>query len=55
MRWWEHVAVHVQQHVVDALTGAEGTAERSYLDQHYQYSDRLAWKEWEEDGRVAKQ
>lgn len=55
VRWWEHVAVHVQQHVVDALTGAHGTPEPSYLDQHYLYPDRLAWRDWDEKEVAVKQ
>lgn len=49
MRWWEHVAVHVQEHVVDALTGVDGTPEPSYLGQHYLYPERLVWRDWDEN------
>lgn len=49
------VAVHVQQHVVDTLTGTHGTPEPSYLDQHYLYPDRLAWRDWDEKEVAVKQ
>ncbi|HYO66099.1 MAG TPA: hypothetical protein VEU33_08455 [Archangium sp.] len=55
VHWWEHVAVHVQQHVVDALTGAHGTPEPSYLGHHYRYPDRLVWRDWDEKEVVVKQ
>jgi hypothetical protein len=55
MRWWEHVAVHVRQHVVDALTGVDGTPVQSYPGQHYLYPDRLAWRDWDEKEVAVKQ
>lgn len=45
VRWFEHAAVHVQQHVVDAVTGVEGTPERSYLEAHWMYPGSLVWED----------
>ncbi len=44
-RWYEHVAVHAQAHVVDALTGADGTPEHLYLHQHWKYPEYLVWQD----------
>jgi hypothetical protein len=44
-RWYQHVAVHAQEHVVDALTGVEGTPARSYLEQHWMYPESLDWED----------
>jgi len=44
-RWFFHVAVHVQEHVVDALTGADGTPTDAYLQMHWMHADCLAWED----------
>jgi len=41
--WEHHFGVHVQDHVVDAFTGAEGTPSMHYLKEHWQYPEALRW------------
>lgn len=42
-KWRHHVSVTVEQHFVDALTGADGTEASRYLEQHFQHPDAVAW------------
>lgn len=42
-RWFHHVATHVSMHFVDALTGADGEADATYLTKNWQHPDALVW------------
>jgi hypothetical protein len=43
VRWYEHFAVHVHEHFVDALTGVDGTKENTYLQDHWKHPESLEW------------
>lgn len=44
-RWRHHVSVALMQHLVDALTGVDGTEEDRYLNQYFQFPDAVAWED----------
>jgi hypothetical protein len=37
--------VTLLQHLVDALTGADGAEEGRYLNQYFQFPDAVAWED----------
>ncbi len=46
--WFHHITVEVEAHLVDALTGADGTPRSSYLEQHWTETDALRWEQKED-------
>jgi hypothetical protein len=42
-RWSHHFSVRVCEHLVDALSGPDGTPAPSYLAQHWRYPEALQW------------
>jgi hypothetical protein len=42
--WYFHATVETVTHLVDALTGVEGTSYASYLEAHWLETDALEWR-----------
>lgn len=48
-RWFYHVNVFVTRHYVDGLSGPDGLAEQTYLQQHWPDRDAIRWEDLSTD------